>query len=65
MELSIRNKFDFITADHVPRVKSSRATAVKDFKRCHAFFGKRHASAVTKSNYLFIHLKRLCYVSGR
>ena len=64
MELSIRNKFDFITAD-VSRVKSSRATAVKDCKRCHAFFGKRHASAVTKSNYLFIHLKRLCYVSSR
>ena len=64
MELSIRNKFDFVTAV-VPRVKSSRASAVKDCKRCHAFFGKRHASAVTKSNYLFIHLKRLCYVSCR
>ena len=28
MELSIRNEFDFVTAV-VPRVKSSRATAVK------------------------------------
>ena len=52
MELSIRNKFDFVTAV-VPRVKSSRATAVKDCKRCHAFFGKRRASAVTKSNVMY------------
>ena len=36
MELSIRNKFDFVTAV-VPRVKSGRATAVKDRKALPCF----------------------------
>ena len=40
MELGIRNIFDFVLTAVVPRVKSSRATAVKDCKRCHAFFAR-------------------------
>ena len=58
MELNIRNIFDFITAV-VPRVKSSRATAVKLCKRCRGSVArvdfKRRVIAVTKSIYLFIH----------